>query len=122
MHAADRFLKFAAEYQSMAKISPSRESKATWNGLAQRWAEFAEQFEAKGGAKICRAKSNCGLTRARRQKHQSPTATTRAKSAQGRDFASRLEGAIADRSKSLRLLSQRSGFPSPQNARRVNHA
>ena len=46
MHAADRFLKFAAEYQSMAKISPSRESKATWNGLAQRWAEFAEQFEA----------------------------------------------------------------------------
>jgi hypothetical protein len=46
MHATDRFLKFAAECQSMAKMSNSRESNAIWNGLAQRWAKAAEQLDA----------------------------------------------------------------------------
>ena len=37
MHTSDRFLKFAAECQVMAKFSPSSENRAVWRGLAQRW-------------------------------------------------------------------------------------
>jgi len=42
MITPERFLKFAAECESMAKFSPSRENKAVWNGLAQRWVRCAE--------------------------------------------------------------------------------
>ena len=48
MHAADRFLKFAAECQAMAKSSRQQENKRVWNGLAERWlrcAKLLEQFE-----------------------------------------------------------------------------
>ena len=39
-----RFL--ADQCQHMAKMSRSREGKATWNGLAQRWAKIAEHLDA----------------------------------------------------------------------------
>ncbi len=49
MHTADRFLKFAAECELMAKSTRSPENRAVWNGLAQRWlrcVELLEQQEA----------------------------------------------------------------------------
>jgi len=42
MDATDRFLRFAAECEVMAKVTRSRENKAVWNGLAQRWLRCAE--------------------------------------------------------------------------------
>ena len=45
MNTSDRFLKFAAECQVMAKFSPSSENKAVWRGLAQRWIRCAELMD-----------------------------------------------------------------------------
>jgi hypothetical protein len=42
MHAADRFLKFAAECEVMAKFTRNPENRAVWNGLAQRWIRCAQ--------------------------------------------------------------------------------
>ncbi len=48
MQTADRFLKFAAESEVMAKCAPTGQQKAVWRGLAWRWrrcATLAEQQE-----------------------------------------------------------------------------
>jgi hypothetical protein len=45
MDTRDRFHRFAAECEAMAKISPSRENKAFWNGLAERWLRCAQLTE-----------------------------------------------------------------------------
>jgi len=45
MNTSDRFLKFAAECQVMAKFSPSSENRAVWRGLAQRWTRCAELMD-----------------------------------------------------------------------------
>jgi hypothetical protein len=45
MDATDRFLRFAAECEVMAKVTRSRENKAVWNGLAQRWLRCAEMMD-----------------------------------------------------------------------------
>jgi hypothetical protein len=48
MHATERFMKFAAECEVMAKFTRSPESRAVWNGLAQRWircARLADQTQ-----------------------------------------------------------------------------
>jgi hypothetical protein len=45
MDTADRFLRFAAECQAMAKLSPSRENKVLWTDLAQRWQRCAQLTE-----------------------------------------------------------------------------
>jgi len=45
MDTADRFLRFAAECEVMAKFTRSRENKAVWNGLAQRWLRCAEMMD-----------------------------------------------------------------------------
>jgi hypothetical protein len=45
MDTTDKFLRFAAECEAMAKISPSRENKVLWNGLAQRWMRCAQLTE-----------------------------------------------------------------------------
>lgn len=42
MPATDRFLKFAAECEVMAKFTRNRESRAVWNGLAERWIRCAQ--------------------------------------------------------------------------------
>lgn len=44
MDAMDRFLRFAAECEGMAKVSRGRENKAVWNGLAQRWMRCAQMM------------------------------------------------------------------------------
>ncbi len=45
MNTADRFLRFAAECEVMAKISRSSENRSVWNRLAQRWQRCAELFD-----------------------------------------------------------------------------
>jgi hypothetical protein len=45
MHTSDRFLKFAAECEIMAKFSPTSENRAVWRGLAQRWIRCAELMD-----------------------------------------------------------------------------
>ena len=37
MNTSDRFLRFAAECEVMAKFSRTPENRAVWNGLAERW-------------------------------------------------------------------------------------
>ena len=45
MSAAEKFRKFASECRAMAEFARSRESKATWDGLAARWVRCAELNE-----------------------------------------------------------------------------
>lgn len=42
MDMSERFLRFAAECEMMAKSSRSAESRSTWKGLAARWTRCAE--------------------------------------------------------------------------------
>lgn len=45
MDASDRFFRFAAECEVMAKFTRNQENKAVWNGMAQRWLRCAELME-----------------------------------------------------------------------------
>jgi len=45
MNTAERFLRFAAECEAMAKFSHSRENKTVWHQLAQRWVQIADLVE-----------------------------------------------------------------------------
>jgi hypothetical protein len=45
IHATDRFLRFAAECEVMAKFTRNPQDKAVWNGLAQRWLRCAELMD-----------------------------------------------------------------------------
>jgi len=45
MNTSDRFLRFAAECEVMAKLSPSSENRAVWGTLAQRWIRCAELID-----------------------------------------------------------------------------
>lgn len=45
MDATDRFLRFAAECEVMAKFSRSPENRAVWSGMAQRWIRCAELMD-----------------------------------------------------------------------------
>ena len=49
MHATDRFLRFAAECEVMAKFTRNPQDKAVWNGIAQRWLRCAELAERHSG-------------------------------------------------------------------------
>ena len=44
MNPPDEFLKYAADCEQMAKFARDRESKATWNRMAERWRRCAEKF------------------------------------------------------------------------------
>jgi hypothetical protein len=51
MHTTDRFLRFAAECEVMAKFTRNPEDKDVWAGLARRWlrcAELMDQEHASG--------------------------------------------------------------------------
>jgi hypothetical protein len=45
MNTSDRFLRFAAECEVMAKITHSQENKIVWKRMAQRWLHFAELID-----------------------------------------------------------------------------
>ena len=50
MDASDRFLKFAAECELMAKVARTRESKTEWHGMAERWTRCAKFIEQQSSA------------------------------------------------------------------------
>ena len=45
MNTAERFLRFAAECEAMAKFTHSRENKTVWHQLAERWLRIADLIE-----------------------------------------------------------------------------
>jgi hypothetical protein len=45
INPADEFRRHAAECQRMAKLTRDRESRETWNRLAERWTQVAERFQ-----------------------------------------------------------------------------
>ncbi len=45
MNTAERFLRFAAECEAMAKFSHSPENKTVWRQLAERWLCIADLVE-----------------------------------------------------------------------------
>ena len=45
MNTAERFLRFAAECEAMAKFTHSRENKTVWHQLAERWLRMADLVE-----------------------------------------------------------------------------
>ena len=45
MHACEKFLRFAAECEFMAKITRDKESKLTWRRFADRWIRFARLID-----------------------------------------------------------------------------
>jgi hypothetical protein len=47
MNTSDRFLRFAAECEVMAKFSRTSENRAVWNGLAERWVRCAKLMDRK---------------------------------------------------------------------------
>jgi hypothetical protein len=48
MNTSEKFLRFAAECEVMAKFTRSAESRATWNRLAERWIRCAEMVDRHG--------------------------------------------------------------------------
>jgi hypothetical protein len=45
MNPTEKFRRFAAECQAMAKFARSPENKATWDHLATRWIRCAESID-----------------------------------------------------------------------------
>jgi hypothetical protein len=45
MDTSERFLRFAAECELMAKVTRDRENKTVWRSIAQRWIRCAELVE-----------------------------------------------------------------------------
>lgn len=45
MNVSDRFLRFAAECEFMAKLTPSPENETAWRKMAARWLRIADSFE-----------------------------------------------------------------------------
>jgi len=45
MNASDRFLRFAAECEAMAKITRSAENEVAWHQMAERWFRLADLVE-----------------------------------------------------------------------------
>ncbi len=50
MNASDRFLRFAAECEVMAKFTHSQENRIVWSQMAQRWRRCAELMAERQGA------------------------------------------------------------------------
>jgi len=45
MDTSEKFLRFAAECEVMAKFTHSRENKAVWTRMAERWVRCAQLYE-----------------------------------------------------------------------------
>jgi hypothetical protein len=47
MDPSEKFLRFAAECQLMAKSARNRENKTVWTALAERWMRYARLYDSK---------------------------------------------------------------------------
>jgi hypothetical protein len=45
MNPSEKFLRFAAECELMAKFTHSPENKTVWNGMAERWLRCAQLYD-----------------------------------------------------------------------------
>jgi hypothetical protein len=50
MNLAERFVRFAAECERMAKFTHTPENKTEWTRMAERWLRFAELYDRQGPA------------------------------------------------------------------------
>ena len=50
MDASEKFLRFAAECELMAKFTRSRENKAVWTRMAERWVRCAQLYDVGSSA------------------------------------------------------------------------
>jgi hypothetical protein len=67
MDPSERFLRFAAECERMAKFTHSRENKVVWTRMAERWVRCARLYDGRNAA--MRAE-----TTARRHRAPAPSA------------------------------------------------
>jgi hypothetical protein len=47
MDTSEKFLRFAAECELMAKFTRSPENKTVWTGMAERWLRCAQLYDRK---------------------------------------------------------------------------
>src|SRR5580658_5263878 len=52
MDTSERFLRFAAECELMAKFTRDRENKTVWRSIAQRWIRCAELVERQNSSAL----------------------------------------------------------------------
>jgi hypothetical protein len=52
MDTSERFLRFAAECELMAKVTRDRENKTVWRSIAQRWIRCAELVEKQNASAL----------------------------------------------------------------------
>jgi hypothetical protein len=52
MDTSERFLRFAAECELMAKGTRDRENKTVWRSIAQRWIRCAELVEKQNASAL----------------------------------------------------------------------
>jgi hypothetical protein len=50
MNPSEKFVKFAAECELMAKSTQTRESKSVWMLMAERWLRCAELYDREASA------------------------------------------------------------------------
>jgi len=50
MNTAEKFYRFAAECEFMAKLTHSPKNKTIWTHMAERWIRYAELFDRKSAA------------------------------------------------------------------------
>lgn len=50
MDPSERFMRFAAECELMAKFTHSRENKVVWTRMAERWVRCARLYDGKSAA------------------------------------------------------------------------
>jgi hypothetical protein len=51
MEPSEKFLRFAAECELMAKFTHSRENKAVWTRMAERWLRCAQLYDVASATK-----------------------------------------------------------------------
>jgi hypothetical protein len=69
MAASDQFLRFAAECEIMARITPSADNEIAWRRMAERWVRYAEQFARQDSASQAAKSAKQRRQRARRSVH-----------------------------------------------------
>ena len=67
MDPSEKFLRFAAECELMAKFTHSRENRAVWTRMAERWLRCAQLYDVAGAPK----RSNAAARRHRVPAHSS---------------------------------------------------
>lgn len=50
MNPAERFIRFAAECEWMAKFTPSPENKIEWARMAKKWLRYADFYDRQTSA------------------------------------------------------------------------